>query len=84
MTAAGTALWRQGAWRIRVTSALGGVWEYDVIGTGDRPSHGWLAGTPWALYPGAEWDEGAEGCWTVPVFWQSGGAPESDGGLTGG
>lgn len=71
-TLQGTAQWRQGQWRVTVTSALGGRWEYEVIGSAPRPSHGWLAGTPWAIYPGAEWDEQAEGCWSVPVFWATG------------
>lgn len=73
-----TALWRPGQWRITIASPRGGQWAYDVMGTGDRPSHGWLIGTPWAIYPGAEWQEQPGGrdehgkplppCWTVPVF----------------
>ena len=77
MTARGDAVWRQGQWRVTVTSPEGGEWVYDVIGPGDRPSDGWFAGTPWAIYPGAEWEEqphlDGEGkpvpvTWTVPVF----------------
>jgi hypothetical protein len=68
-----TARWRQGEWRVTIASPGGGSWEYDVIAAGDRPSRGWLIGTPWAIYPGAEWQEqpGGEGqlpVWTVQVF----------------
>ena len=90
------ALWRQGQWRVTVTSPQGGAWVYDVIGAGDRPSHGWLAGTPWAICPGAEWEqqdgtrEPAE--WAVPVFPESAAAalelgvdwpPQGDGEVAG-
>lgn len=80
-TLQGTAEWRRGQWRVTVTSTLGGRWEYDVIGAAPRPSHGWLAGTPWAVYPGAEWDEEPEGRWSIPVFWEAG-EPEVSSGLT--
>lgn len=66
------ATWRAGQWKVTVTAAGGRQWLYDVIGSGDRPSPGWFAGTPWAMYPGAGWRE-ADGTaeppeWTVPVY----------------
>jgi hypothetical protein len=89
------AVWQPGQWRVTVTAPDGGTWVYDVIGAGDRPSHGWFAGTPWAIYPGAEWEE-ADGTrepavWTVPVFPESLEAarelgvpgPAGEGGVTG-
>ena len=73
-----TALWRPGEWRVTITSPEGGSWEYEVIAPGDRPSRGWLIGTPWAIFPGADWEERPGGhdedgkplppAWTVPVF----------------
>ena len=78
----GTAEWRQGQWRVTVRSPPGGVWAYEVIGSAPRPSDGWFAGTPWALYPGAEWDEGREGHWSVPVFWSAGEPTDGDGIVT--
>jgi hypothetical protein len=68
----GTAIWKRGQWRITVVPAAGGRHEYEVIGDGPVPSGGWLAGTPWAIYPGAEWEELEEGEWAVPVFRDSG------------
>lgn len=71
-----TATWRQGEWRVTVTSPGGGEQPYDVIGSGDRPSRGWFIGTPWAIFPGADWEEqdGRDGetpVWTVAVFLES-------------
>lgn len=75
MSAPCVAVWRQGQWRVTVTSPHGGEWVYDVIGDGDRPSHGWFAGTPWVIYPGAEWQE-ADGT-TRPAEWAVAVFPES-------
>ena len=72
MTAPAVAVWRQGQWRVTVTSDGGGEWVYDVIGGVDRPSQGWFAGTPWAIFPGGEWEERdgttEPAVWTVAVF----------------
>ena len=75
MSAPGTATWRPGQWRITVTAPDGRQWAYDVIGGVDRPSRGWFAGTPWSVFPGAEWEE-ADGTaeppwWSVAVFPES-------------
>lgn len=75
MNAPGTATWRPGQWRVTVTGPGGREWVYEVLAAGDRPSMGWFAGTPWAIYPGSEWQE-ADGTaepatWTVPVFPES-------------
>ena len=75
MTAPAVATWRRGRRRVTVATPEGREWVYDVIGAGGRPSMAWLAGTPWAIYPGAGWEEqddhGKPGCWTVPVFPES-------------
>jgi hypothetical protein len=74
-----TASWRQGSWQITITSPQGGEWFCTVIGDGDRPSNAWFYGTPWAIYPGAEWEEqpgvsgggGGTPVWAVAVFLES-------------
>ena len=75
MTAPCVAVWRQGQWRVTVTSPEDQEWVYDVIGEVDRPSRGWFAGTPWAIYPGGEWEEQdgtrEPAVWTVQVFPES-------------
>ena len=72
MSSPWAASWRRGQLRVTVTADGDRKWVYDVPAAGDRPSPGWLAGTPWAVYPGAQWQEedgsGEPSCWTVPVF----------------
>ena len=68
MDVACTATWRQGEWRVTVSSPEHGEWAYGVIGDRDRPSRAWFIGTPWAIYPGADWEE-QDGTGVAPPVW---------------